>query len=172
MVMDRVLVSRSTIAGQGVFAAQSFRVGETILQIDDSRVVTDQNPLDPRLGEYEHHCDYLGGGKVVHMQEPERYINHSCDPNTYVTWIGGERFVVARRKIPQNEEITYDYCIDGGGDTVWECHCGSPICRGTLHSDFFHLSLEKQKAYFAYLSDWYVEENRVQFERLKEKMAL
>jgi hypothetical protein len=172
MLMDRVYVSRSTIEGQGVFAARSFCLGEAILRIDDSRVVTDRNPLDPQLGEYERHCDYLEGGKLVHMQEPERYINHSCEPNVYVTWIGGERFVVARREIQQDEEITYDYCIDGGGDTVWECHCGSPICRGTLHSDFFHLPLEKQEVYFAYLSDWYVRENRANFERLKAKMRL
>jgi hypothetical protein len=69
------------------------------LRIDDSRVVTDEHPLDERRGEYARHCDYLAGGKVVLMQPPERYINHSCDPNTFVRTVDGGRYVLARRDI-------------------------------------------------------------------------
>ena len=35
------------------------------------------------------------GGKVVLMQPPERYINHSCDPNSFVKTIDGVRHVLA-----------------------------------------------------------------------------
>lgn len=69
---------------------------EVILRIDDSRIVTDVHPLDPGKGEFGDHCDYLADGEVVLMPEPERHINHCCEPNTYVKWIDGDRYVIAR----------------------------------------------------------------------------
>jgi hypothetical protein len=76
--MSRVYIAQSTIHGTGVFAAVPLRPGEIVLKIDDSRVVTDAQPLDPDRGEEERHCDYLAGGKVVLMRIPERFINHCC----------------------------------------------------------------------------------------------
>ena len=82
--MSRVYTAESPIHGTGVFSSAHFSPGEIVLKIDDSRVVTDADPLDPARGEFEHHCDYLAGGKVVLMQPPERFINHRCDPNTFI----------------------------------------------------------------------------------------
>jgi hypothetical protein len=45
--MPKVYVAESPIQGQGVFAGQAVRKGEVILAIDDSRVVTPENPLHP-----------------------------------------------------------------------------------------------------------------------------
>ena len=92
--------------------------GEVVLKIDDSRGVTDADPLDPTGGEFEHHCGDLAGGKVVMMRHPERSINHSCDPNTYTRTIAGDRHVVALRAIRLGEEVTYDSCVNGEGDTA------------------------------------------------------
>jgi SET domain-containing protein len=167
--VENVVVKKSKIQGKGVFAKRGFKKGETILAIDDSRVVTDDNPLRPELGEYECHCDYLAGGKVILMQPPERHINHCCEPNTYVKEINGVRHVVALKDVRSGEEITYDYCINGYGNTVWQCNCGSPKCRKTVHSDFFHLPKEKQLEYLPYLSDWFVDENREKIEELKRE---
>ena len=47
---------------------RDFAEGEIILPIDDSRVVDDDHPLRPDLGEQSYHCDYLAGGKTVLMQ--------------------------------------------------------------------------------------------------------
>jgi hypothetical protein len=77
------------------------------------------------------------------------------------------RWVVALRAILAGEEIAYDYCINGFGDVVWECHCGSARCRGTIHSDFFHLPLALQLEYLPLLDEWYVREYREQVERLR-----
>ena len=57
--------SESPIQVIGVFAAGPFRPGEPVLRIDDSRVVTDAEPLDPERDEEERYRDYLAGGKVV-----------------------------------------------------------------------------------------------------------
>ena len=40
-------VRESPIHGRGVFANRRFRRGERVLPIDDRRVVTAENPLDP-----------------------------------------------------------------------------------------------------------------------------
>ena len=168
--MENVIVKESQIHGLGVFAAREFRQGERILVGDESRVVTSDNPLQPDRGEYDYHCDYLAGGKVVLLGWPERHINHSCDPNAYVRRIDGVRYTCARRNITAGEEITHDYCINGFGDEVWQCNCGCARCRKTIHSDFFHLPLELQIEYLPLLNDWYVEEYRDKVEALERSV--
>ena len=151
--MSKVHIADSKIQGTGVFAKQAIAKGEIVLAIDDSRIVTDDNPL--RADESEDHCDWFPDGTVVYMQEPERYINHSCDPNTFTKTVNGIRYVFALRPIRKDEEITYDYCINGFGDVVWECNCGAVRCRKTIHSDFFHLPREFQIEYLPLLDNYY-----------------
>ncbi|HSL44055.1 MAG TPA: SET domain-containing protein-lysine N-methyltransferase [Anaerolineales bacterium] len=167
---DKVIVKDSVINGKGVFALKSISKGELILPIDDSRIVTVDSPLDASQGELEYHCDYLKGGKIVLMQFPERHINHSCDPNAFVKTILRVRYVFALRPINVGEEITYDYCINGFGDTLWKCNCGSPRCRKIIHSDFFHLPYELQVEYLPLLDDWYIEEYRDKVRGLLENV--
>lgn len=166
--MSKVYVDDSEIEGKGVFASVEIEKGEKILEIDDSRVVTENNPLDESNGEYNRHCDYLAHQKVVLMQPPERYINHSCDPNSYVKTVNGVRYVFALRNIQPSEEITYDYCVNSRGNTLWECSCGSPYCRHLIHSDFFHLPIIIMKKYVSFLDNWFIEENKNMIEKLNE----
>jgi hypothetical protein len=162
--MDNVIVKSSPIHGKGLFAAVNFNEGTLILERDDSWLVTDLTPLPD--GEHEYHCDWLADGRVVLAQEPERYTNHSCDPNAFVKEVDGVRYCCARRGIAAGEEITYDYCINGFGDTVWECNCGSERCRRTIHSDFFHLPRHLQIEYLPYLSSLYKERFREKVDEL------
>ena len=165
--MSDVIIQNSSVDGLGVFAARDFQPGQVILSIDDSRIVDADHPLQPERGEYERHCDYLAAGKVVLMQPPERYINSSCDPNTYVKTRDGGRTVIARRSIKAGEEITYDYLINCHGGAVWECHCGSPRCRRIMVSSFFELPLALQREYLPLLDDWFVQEHQEKVEPLK-----
>lgn len=158
-----VRVDDSPIEGTGVFAAVEFAAGDPILAIDDSCVVTNEEPL--RDDEDERYCDYPDG-EVVLMQPPERYINHGCDPNAYVRSIGDTRYVLARRDVTVGEEITYDYRINGHGETTWECHCGSDRCSGTVHADFFELPRRRQLEYLPLLDCWFVETNGDRLEEL------
>jgi hypothetical protein len=168
--MDSVVVHPSDIEGLGAFARRPFKRNDVILAIDDSRVVGRDTPLTG--DEQERHCDYLEAGKVVLMQPPERYINHSCDPNTYVKTVNGRRFVIARREIQSREEITYDYSVNGGGDTVWLCRCGALRCRRDVHSDFFHLPIELQREYLPELDDWFVKERRDDVTHLRQQLSI
>ncbi len=168
--MSRVYTAESSIHGTGVFSSVDFSPGEIILRIDDSRVVTDTDPLDPAKGEFEHHCDYLAGGKMVLMQLPERHINHRCDPNTFIRTISGDRYVVALGEIRPGDEITYDYCVNGDGDTAWDCTCSSSQCRRRHVSGFFHLPVDVQVRYMSLLEDWFVAEHRDEVEALKRRV--
>ncbi|HNA87799.1 MAG TPA: SET domain-containing protein-lysine N-methyltransferase [Anaerolineales bacterium] len=169
--MSKVEVKESLINGLGVFSLGYLPKGEAVLMIDDSRKVTVNLPLDESEGEFEYHCDYLAN-EVVLMQYPERHINHSCDPNTFVRTILGIRYVFALRPILPGEEITYDYCINGFGNIVWKCNCGCPRCRENVHSDFFHLPFETQVEYLPLLDDWYIDAHgeKVQYLLNQEKM--
>ena len=160
-----VVRSRSSpISGLGVFAERFFGMGESIMEIDDSRIVDEAHPLG--TGQESRHCDYLAGGKVVLMRPPERHINHSCDPNSYVKTISGQRLVIALRDIAEGEEITYDYCINGDGATVWLCNCGAARCRREIHSNFFHLPIDIQLEYLPLLDDWFREEKATELKSL------
>lgn len=168
--MADVIVAESKTHGLGVFAVRDFEEHETVLIIDDTRVVNEKNPLRTELGEYDYHCDYLADGKVVLMQSPERHINSSCDPNTYVKTINGVRHVLARRPVNSGEEITYDYIINCHGGGVWPCNCGSARCRGTIVSSFFELPLDWQITYLPLLDEWFIEEHREKVDDL-QRMA-
>jgi uncharacterized protein len=152
-------VGASGIDRQGVFATRAFQPGETVLVLDDSRVVDDEHPLDGAAGELSHHCDYLSGGRVVLMPSPERYINSSCEPNTKVVTRRAGRHVVALTAIAAGDEITYDYLINCHGGVVWKCRCGADRCRGTIPASFFDLPENEQRRLRGMLDDWFVEEH-------------
>ncbi len=170
--MSDVCVAQSKIHGLGVFAARDFAAGETVLVMDDSRIVDDEHPLQPELGEYSYHCDYLAGGKVILQQTPERHINSSCDPNVYARRGEGVSRVIALRAVKAGEEITGDYIIDCHGGEVWRCRCGSPRCRGTIVSSFFELPLEWQAEYLPLLNEWFVEEHQEKVKELRRVLNI
>ena len=167
--MTDVHVVESKIHGLGVFAARDFAEGETVIVMDDSRVVDDAHPLRPALGEFDYHCDYLEGGRVILQGYPERHINSSCDPNAYAKRSGGVSHMIARRAIRAGEEITGDYIIDCDGGLVWQCDCGSTRCRGEIVSSFFELPLELQLEYLPLLNEWFVAEHRAKVEALRKR---
>jgi hypothetical protein len=167
---NAVVIDKSGIEGRGVFAIRPFLQRESILAIDDSRVVNDHAPLQD--DEQERHCDYLERGRIVLMQPPERYINHSCNPNTHVKTVNGKRLVIARREIAAGEEITYDYSINSSGDTIWLCRCNSARCRREIHSDFFHLPIEFQREYLPLLEDWFRKERAAEIAHLETALSL
>ncbi|HET6447081.1 MAG TPA: SET domain-containing protein [candidate division Zixibacteria bacterium] len=94
-------------------------------------------------------------------------MNHCCRPNSYVRSIDGVRYLIALRDIAPDDEITFDYYIIGGGDTIWECSCRHLQCRREIHSSFFHLPVELQFEYRPLLDSWFVEENRTKVGQLE-----
>jgi uncharacterized protein len=166
----RVYVGPSRIHGEGTFAAEDITAGERIFAVNDSNVVPEGVSDEEAEREHRHHCDDIAGGVKVILGEPDGCINHSCEPNCFRKTIDGVRWDIALRDIRAGEELTHDYRINGSGDTVTQCNCGSERCSGTIHSDFFRAPLELQLEYLPLLDDWFVEENRERVEALRSQV--
>ena len=166
--MSKVVVKESKIQGKGVYTVENIENGDFVLDIDDSHVVTNPSELTEEQNEYD--CDYLANGKVVLMQPPEKFINHSCDPTTYVKTINGVRKVLAMRDIKNGEEITYDYSMNGDNEGTFVCHCGSKNCRGVYQGNFFKLPKDVQIKYLPYLDNWFVDEHRTKIAKLQNTL--
>ncbi len=148
-------VKSSPIEGLGLFALRRIASGQRIRRINVVREVTADAPLRKELGERHDHCDYPDG-KAILIGFPDRHINHSCDPNTYIEYDEEACYIVARRQISGGEELTCDYNVNITGGTAWPCHCGAKRCRGTTTGDFFLLPIDIQREYLPLLAKWFV----------------
>jgi SET domain-containing protein len=142
--------------GRGVFALRSFAADELIRIVNIEREVTEAHPLDPE--DNPDHA-FLSDGKWLLVGEPDRYLNHSCDPNAYIWYRGNAIDLIARRPIEPGEEITVDYLINNAGGDSWECKCGSQRCRGKTTSSFFDLPIEIQREYYPLLAPWFLQQH-------------
>lgn len=59
------------------------------------------------------------------------YINHSCDPNTYMRRAYRKVEFYSLRKIRKGEELTCDYG-ETHHDGQLPCRCGAVNCRGYI----------------------------------------
>ncbi len=73
---------------------------------------------------------FLGNNK--HIYHPiARYINHSCDPNTYVDH--ESESLIALRDIEEGEEITFDYLFSEESiSSPFDCNCEAANCVGRV----------------------------------------
>ena len=151
-------VRESKIHGQGVFAKKAFLRGDIVLEIDDSDPVLDRGKLTP---EQEIFIDVFvavdGKQKTTWMKSPERFINHSCEPNTYVLtdMRSGVRRTWALKNIRMGDELTWDYALN-----IWEewigpvpCNCGAEKCRRIIRGNYFTLPREVQRRYLPLLDE-------------------
>lgn len=128
MKSDNVTMGNSSIEGKGIFAARDFKKGEGVLKWDTSHTLTEQETKSLK-SEEKRYITFLNNTYIL-MQPPERYVNHSCEPNTYT-----EDFTdIATRNITKGEEITTDYAKDSPPGFQMDCHCGSKNCRKTIRT--------------------------------------
>ncbi len=128
MKSDNVIVKNSNIGGKGVFALRDFKKGEIILHWDISHILSKEK-VDEMTNDEKKYISFLDN-KYVIMQEPEKYVNHSCDPNTTA-----KNFCdVAIKNIKTGEEITADYTEELPPNTTMKCNCGSRNCKKVIRS--------------------------------------
>ena len=71
----------------------------------------------------------------------------SCDPNLGLFPVGGDLYVISRRAIAADEELSFDYSTSMV-DEPWamQCACGEAACRGTI-ANFLDLPAAVQTMY-------------------------
>ncbi len=126
--MPGVVVKKSRIEGLGVFAARTFKMGELVLRWNLSRQLSGEEAR--QAPENEKRYLAFSGGKWVLQLPPARYVNHSCEPNTFVK----DFCDIAKRDIEKGEEITSDYSKVPALEMNMKCNCGSKKCRKTIQS--------------------------------------
>lgn len=119
-------IGDSKIHGKGLFATEKIPKGEIVVTWHPKVLSLEEAS---KLPAYEQdHFLYKEGEKVLWMQPPEKYMNHSCDPNTKAAG----KSDLAVRDIEPGEEITTDY-IDSETED-FECNCGLVNCRKSASS--------------------------------------
>jgi hypothetical protein len=130
---DGIAVGKSRINGRGCFATVRFRRRRKIAEytgelISDAEAQRRSRRRKLRICQLDERWSLDGsrGGNGTH------YINHSCQPNAYISNVRGHILFFALRDIEPGEEITVDYISTMHPDTK-RCTCGARNCRGTIN---------------------------------------
>ncbi len=131
---EGIEVRSSEIDGKGCFATAPFRKGRKIAELTGERIARVEAARRMRGRERLHICaiDTYWGIDGSRGGNGTQYVNHSCEPNSFVRIIHGHIIFFALRDIRPGEEITLDYVESYHPDTK-RCHCGAPKCRGTIN---------------------------------------
>lgn len=128
-----VKVAKSRIAGKGAYALQAIPARKKIGDLGGV-IITMKEAMK-----------LIRNKKVINMVELDndlalnasanpndmRFINHSCDPNTYLRVMKDRVEFYALKNIKKGQELSCDY-----GETHHEgklpCRCGAKNCRGFI----------------------------------------
>ena len=105
--MPDVIIGKGNLGGKGVYANRDFKKDEIVIRYN-LKAVTDED--FENLSENEKEYTHIHWGTIYLYSEPERYVNHSKDPNTYQDL--ENRCDVALREIQRGEIITTDATED------------------------------------------------------------
>jgi hypothetical protein len=147
MTRPKVVVGPARV-GRGVFAARSFRRGDTVVEIE-GRVVNYRRLWEHEGSRFAANCIRFGPETYIDPGDgPAGFLNHSCAPNSAITKSANRLRLVAARRIARGEEIVFDYSTTIGDDDVWRmrCKCGDASCRRLIRN-FGSLPLERRAYY-------------------------
>ena len=126
------------IAGYGSFARVPFETGDVVFAGEEQalNITTLSHVLRywtaDRQREFRRYAYPLSREVyALWSDDPAQWRpqNQSCDPNTMFHGLD----VVARRPIARDEELTLDYgAAMNEHSEPFDCHCGSPHCRGRI----------------------------------------
>lgn len=139
----------SGIAGLGLFAAKFFPAGSLIIEycgemLHSEQMVNRRDAYYNALGtRYRRSCYLfrLDSERVLDATlkgNLSRFINHSCDPNSYSRVVSLDMkdkklLIFALKNIEPGEEILYDYKFPEEDCEKLICYCGSSKCRGFMN---------------------------------------
>jgi uncharacterized protein len=125
-------IGKSKIHGKGCFAAIPFRQHQQIAEYVGQRIsLAEAERRRCALGE-QCICDVDSQWAIDGSRggNGTQYVNHSCQPNSYVIVSERRIFIYALREIARGEEITTDYLYELYSDQT-TCRCRTAICDET-----------------------------------------
>ncbi len=129
---DALFVGRSSITGRGLFAGcfipRRAKIGEfegEIVTIAEARRRAAKLRIVAIVELERKAIDARG------MRTGFRFINHSCEPNTFMRRTKDRAEFYALRDIAKGEELTVDY-EDSHHEGRLRCRCGAARCRGWI----------------------------------------
>ncbi|XP_050537456.1 histone-lysine N-methyltransferase trithorax [Daktulosphaira vitifoliae] len=135
-------VYRSDIHGRGLFCLRDIEQGEYVIEYTGEVIRSEVSDVRERLYNkkgidcYMFRIDQDTVIDATMNGNSSRFINHSCDPNcqSKIETIHGKKhiMILAKRKVLQGEELTYDYKFPLEDDKI-TCHCLSRKCRKYLN---------------------------------------
>ncbi len=132
--VEGIEARKSKIDGTGCFATVGFDRRRKIAELTGERVSRVEAARRMRGKERLHICaidSYWGIDSSVGGNAAQ-FINHSCQPNSFVRIMHSHIIFFALRDIKPGEEITLDY-IESYHSNDKRCACGAPKCRGTIN---------------------------------------
>jgi hypothetical protein len=129
-----LIIRSSAIHAAGCYTTTRIRKGARVAEYTGPRIPKDQADADYEDAPITYLFGLGEGDIVIEGHSMAMFINHSCDANCETEEIDGRVWISAIKHIPAGAEITYDYCLYGGGDDEAICNCGAKTCRGTMYS--------------------------------------
>ena len=126
-------VKRSRIQGRGLFALSDLPARRKLGELGGERISQREARRRARGADSIMIVEFGDGTALdaTRLGGPFSYVNHSCEPNTFMRLYRGRVEFYSLRRVEAGEELTCDY-----GEThhagALECRCGSPRCRGRL----------------------------------------
>jgi uncharacterized protein len=130
--------NKSSIQGQGCFAATNIKKGQRICIMKGDPITVKEVIRRYDSGK-ERYDDPLQVAETTYLDldHPYPIFNHSCNPNAAIV---KKNSLVAIKDIKKDEEITYDYSLvewtddSFGAYKRWgmNCRCGSRNCRKVI----------------------------------------
>ena len=101
--MSDVIIGKGNLARKGVYANRDFKKGEVVVKYNLKPLTKEEHKNLPKSEKMFTHTRW---GVTYLYFEPERYVNHSKNPNTYQDFIN--QCDVAIRDIKKGDMITCD----------------------------------------------------------------
>ncbi len=132
-VVYELRVAKSRIAGNGAYALTNIParrkigdLGGVIITLREARRLVKASKVISMVE--------FGNGYALNASVNSnslRYINHSCNPNTYMRVTHNRVEFYTLRAIKKNEELSCDYG-ETHHDGKLPCRCGATDCRGFI----------------------------------------
>ena len=129
---EALYVAPSRLVGKGLFAGTRIparaKVGEfegEVIGLREARRRARGRSIVAIVELERHALD------ATRMKHGFRFINHSCEPNTFFRCTPQRAEIYALREIRRGEELTVDYG-ESQHDGALRCRCGAARCRGYL----------------------------------------